>query len=202
MRLLAVPGARAPQTRHNLDEIFPGMTVRAGRQRDERHRDRRRKGRFRHAGDDLRRNAARFKRAQEHGQSGKVAERIAQHAEAEVATRVNRDAIDKRIDLFAAAADEERRPVDEIADKLDAFAFDEQRKFRRCKHRRCTTDGAQRFKAPQRQQVRVAWAEPDDADHAGSFNRLRSVYFVEAAGDGAAAEDAGAGGTGALASSL
>ncbi len=99
-------------------------------------------------------------------------------------SRAGVDAHDERIDLFAAAAHEESGPFDQL-EQLDAFAFEEEHELGRRQNSRCTPNRAQRFKTSEREQVRVARTEPDDADHAGSFNRRDAVYFV-AAGDAAA----------------
>ena len=91
VRLLAVPRAAEPQPRHDLDQVVPGVVRGLRRKRHERHRDRGRERRARHAGHDLGRDRRALRaRASSGGKSGKIRERVSEHAEPERPSRQRR----------------------------------------------------------------------------------------------------------------
>jgi hypothetical protein len=65
VRLLAIPRTAHAQPRHDFDQVVPRIVRRLWRQRNERHCDRGREGRSRHAGDDLGADAVAFELAQQ-----------------------------------------------------------------------------------------------------------------------------------------
>ena len=170
--MFAIPRARAPQARHDLDQVVPVLMARSGRQRDQRHRDRRRKRGARHPRHDFGFDPAPFECAQEHRESGKVRQRVAQDAECEVRAV---EPFDEPIDHFGRTAHEQRLIGDQPAQYRDALALEEQDQIGRCQHRHRPAHPAQRFARAEGEEIGVARPESDDAQHDDTALRRREA---------------------------
>jgi hypothetical protein len=141
------------------------------RERYERHSDRCRERRTRHAGNDLRGDASRFERAKQRRQPGKIGEWISEHAESERAVAWGGfEALYETRDLFAAAAHEQRRVVDHSANDLDSVALEVSGQVGRGQQEDGSPDSAQRIEAADRQESGITRTQPSDANqHATEF---------------------------------
>jgi len=174
--LLAVPRARAPQAGHDLHQIVPVLMARAGRQRQQRHRDRGRQRSARHPGHDLGDDPPAFERAQEHRQAGKVGERVAEDAEREIRAV---QPFDETVDHFGRTADEERLIGDHPAQEPRRLRSREEHQVRRRQDGHRTTDRAQGLAAAEGEEVGVARTEsPTMRSMLGALspNRSRAAW--------------------------
>jgi hypothetical protein len=135
------------------------------RKRYQRHRDRGRKRRARHARHDLGVHAVAFHQPQQRRQTGKVGKRIAQHAQAEVAAVLQRGgASDEALDLLDAASDEQCRVVDQAAHDLDPAFVQVAGQVGRREHGGGAADRPQRFEASDGEQAGIARPESGNAN--------------------------------------